>query len=500
MDFTNSNRRNAMKYIPSVWNKKDSPAQRKRQEIIVNETLNLICNNILKNGITFDFMGETYKMDCFQKEDFKGLKVVFKDIQGAGIYAEYSAKDRTIYLDETLRADGLRCFASLYHEATHMAQNIQAKYIDEFQGGSPIYNFLTLISSEIKPNKRIDINSFGFNFNSPMYITGNNAMKVNKYFGFSLYMIQASERIAKTVELEAYNYVSSLSNRSNKKDLFNVCEEDFQISSNFLKDFLDTTLSFDELCKKNDAARLCIINQTSPPANDDITATLMYYIIAELKFEKMWDVGDLAFLEEQFRKIMDTSALKEALKNGYPEENKYFVGPNYAERINGVPYVNDLFVRGEEYNAFYLVEMTKEEQQRNPLIIANAIILDGSKVHNELFALKSGFLVKEDSELIIKDLKAFETWYNSPLNNLDKYTMDSISKILDRALGLNPPRFSYDAYIKNQQATKHKETITVEPSKEDQVVKGESYCLGAPWEPKHMNRGHKNKQNIDINR
>ena len=472
-EFTCYDVKNARGYLEPQWSIFYSLQERK-----VRKTMNLIKESVLKNGVSVYFQGKLLHFDCVKQDDLN-IDFSFKQMP-KGTLGEHDSETGKINFNESLRFDGPRMFATIYHEYSHEIQRALVKHINEYEKDSLEYQYLCLLEIEHKTKA---LKSFGINCEGEPYISlgfaydlpSNSQFRTKKLIS-ALYQLQMMERNAFATEVDAYNYLKTLDNQrvkdieiSNQKESVQYIRDEYGVPG----------LSYDEICNLIDTAKLNIINQKPPSQNNDIEASITYDMIILLKLK-----GDL-YKDAQkaigdYERLEKMEVKKQTLYNFYKDEGKRFI-LDKNERVGEYEFVNDIIIP-EYFDAEMLGAIDREAQIRNPEMIVAAL-----------------FFSREEAIPFIKDIEAFKIWYYSNANKQSPRTQIMVSEILG-------PEFSPEVRkIKNQEFNQNFLKEHPEYSKgithKNEDCHVQKYRLNEkhdvpPWEPTPKNES-KNKSAIE---
>lgn len=400
---------NALKYMPENWTKLWPPTH---QRNTINETLNIIEREILKNGVSVNFRGQTLHFDCLSVDDLK-IDWKFSDVgECSGLF---SRDNNCIEFDNKLKKDGLKLYETLYHEYTHKLQSALINHMDLYPNNSAEYEYLSMIRSEVA-HKKIDGQAFGKSFFGDSYLDPARTLQVlQKTVDFveAAYNLQLSERSARMTGYNAYEYILSLCKdqsyaQKHKIKNTNPLEEAFEVVR---RECGCLYLTKYEICRAFDEAKLNITSQRPPTKNNDLEAMITYKLATLLRAQNDQSKDKYKIIDEY---ISDStrSAMKHAMLTYYEQEGLMFVPLNSNQRIGDYVFVNDLF-EINSCNLQALQEMSEGEQIRNPHIIAYAIMLEGAEAINQ-----------------VRNVDAFQLWYYSNLNDLSPGIQESLAEKL----------------------------------------------------------------------
>ena len=424
---------NAWKYAQSQW---CNPILKNyRQSMAIRETLSYLNNNVLANGVKINYHGKILEFKCFSEEDLN-FTCKFKDYQSTSYpLGEYDHESKTIYLNSSLKNDGPTAFSTIYHEYVHAIQNVLVEHIKDFEIDSPEYEYLSLIESEVK-HRKLSLSAFGIAVQTDIYVSPSIGTDVaDPDLILALYNLQASERIAKSTESNAFNYITQIEKLQNLNFINNPTAASLaqEKAVNFIKDFYEQqNLRYSDICNLIDKSKLNILRNQSPTLGDDIEAVLTYDLIVVLKIQASIETPK-DVLRNEYSIVMNIQNKEFALNNFYKDESKFFTLPNSGNRVDNYVFTNDYYGQPETLET--LLEMDKETQIRNPLLIISTIC----------------FASEQDIPLVvkaIKDIDALKAWYYSEDNSLSTETMKIVSLALDK--GKTIKEFSPEARENNR--------------------------------------------------
>lgn len=400
---------NALKYMPAEWNK-TWPLMHQRDAI--NETFNLIKQNILDHGVTVNFRGQTLRFDCLSADD---LNVHWKFSDLGDCSGVFFHDKNCIEFNNRLKQDGFKLYETLYHEYTHKLQSALVKHIDAYPKGSAEYEYLVMIRNEAT-HQKVNGQAFGKSFFGDSYLSPTQTSRVLQKtidFAVAAYDLQLSERSARTTGYNAYEYILSLCNdrayvQNHMLKNPNTLEEAFEVVR---RECGVPNLTQAAICKAFDDAKFNIEAQRSPTQNNDFEAMVTYKLATLLRAQSALDSNQYEAINEY---ISDSTerAMNQSMLTHYEVEGLMFVPPNSNQRIGNYVFANDLFTI-ENCSSQVLEEMSESEQVRNPHVIAYTIMLEGSDVLNH-----------------IHNIEAFQLWHYSDLNDLSPGMQESLQEIL----------------------------------------------------------------------
>lgn len=398
-------KKNAKGYLEPFWTLFPGLQNKK-----ICRTMDNIRQNVVKNGVSVYFHGELLHFNCLKQEDLI-IDFSFENLP-EGNYGLHDFETGRITFNRDLKFDGSRMFSSIYHEYSHEIQRALSKHIDDYDKNSLEYQYLLLLKSE---HEEKNIGAFEIFCTEEPYITYGILRRIPNEslihlrthdFISAIYHLQVMERNAFTTEQDAYDYLRTLDKSIESLDVSHQKESAQYIR----KEYQAYGLSYEDICKTIDKAKLNIITQASPSKENDIEAGVTYDIIALLKLKYLLR-KDVEKAITEYHALTSPEIKKDKLNNAYKTENKRFA-INKNERIGDYEFVNDVRVAGI-FTAENLATIDRDVQIRNPEMIIAALFYSGA-----------------EAVQYIKDVEAFKTWYYSNANNQSLRTLELVCGIL----------------------------------------------------------------------
>jgi hypothetical protein len=383
----------------------------------MRETLELIKQDALENGVALDFYGETVIFKCLTEEE---LKMVFsyEKMYEEGHNGNYDAEKDKIEINNDFKTNGPKAYGTFNHECEHGLHSKLTNHLDEFPKDSIEYRCLYVLKQEVQ-HKHIKGSAFNINFEGDSYIDLFNVKKVflaENDLIEAMYSLQLSERNAFIAEQKACELVLSLCEDAEyvKKHLDLIKHKQDLAVDVIRKEFNVEHLSYKEICKVVDKAKENIIYGKSPTKNNDFEAAVTYKMILMLHSENIdFQNANLYMAARQFYVENNlSSAMEKSMNTSYGDEGKFFVMPGSPARVGEYVFVNDLahLIPGDE---LILHELTQSEQERNPDLIVSALKVGKHKALAE-----------------IKNESVFKLWYYSDNNKLSQDEQEFIAELM----------------------------------------------------------------------
>lgn len=332
-----------------------------------------------------------------------------------GENAHFDKEHNRIVFNTVLLNDGIKLYESVFHEFTHKIQLELCRHIDDYQPGTPEYDYLRRLSYEAT-NAQIAGKAFGHSCDGNMYVDPLQAYDrtmSDMDLIEAIYTMQMYERSAYQTGRTAREFVLSL--HQNKEYATSYIdtqnEKRCNILSSLAMEFGHDT-SIEELCKELDEAKHNIINGISPEFQNDTQALMMYDLVILLEAQNSKN-PDLLTIRDKYNDARLPRAVDEALATFYEHENKVFARPGTNYRMKDRIYTNILYQQHPYPDANDLRALTKIQQEQNPKFIVAAI-----KTDRELAATE------------IKCMDVFKEWYHSDLNDLSNRDKQIVVEVL----------------------------------------------------------------------
>ena len=274
----NKKSENAIKYTPTEWNVISILYSSKHIQVI-NETIDLMKEDILSNGFYVEYKGQKLYFDCLKEDDLCVSWNFSTKLGNAD--GSYNPIEKEILFNTRLHKNGPQACESVHHEFSHHVQASLVKYIDRYPKDSIEYQYLLAVKYEIE-HQELHGQSFGMEFQGDIYINKHELAPILSDTDLleAFYALQVTERNAFSTGRAAYDYVLSLSGDEEWKKKYEIQDRHPYIQerrANTIRQVFNAPgLTYFDICKLMDTAKENIIFEQIPEKRNDLEAVITY--------------------------------------------------------------------------------------------------------------------------------------------------------------------------------------------------------------------------------
>lgn len=358
--MSNEKKFNVCQYFPDNWKKLVFALQKEK---ILAATSNEMQNEAKENNIYTVFRGQTI---CLQPigDGFVNATVTVDKTMSDDLCGEYDFATNKIATNALILKDGRLSCESVSHETTHKIQKCIADSKEKYTDNSLESEYATI--ARLSSSTDNQLNAFGMHVEGRMYISGQqNFTRVLNNKSLSLYTLSPMERHACLTAIGIASKLPKLDNNDLARlKLDHLSYSEMHVAKavmTFKQEYYCEYLSLQQVYQVVDNAQTFVA--LGHGLTNDLEANVAYDMMALIEYENslLPKHDALKVLIERMDPEVKTRALNEI---GYTLIDK----PH--EMIGQYIIFNDKPIYGLD-SVDQLIEMPRDEQIANPLMIAN---------------------------------------------------------------------------------------------------------------------------------